>query len=105
MEQSLLRCQGDHTGMTMELKRYNKTEHKDAELLMSVKLLNNHYRVSLRLFVFDHSIEVHKVHKARSDQDDRCWAFYFDDYSTFLNNAKTVLRWLANHCGEMRTRG
>lgn len=101
MEKSMLSCQGDHTGMTMQLKRHSKPKDEKPELLMSIKFPNDLYRVSLRLIVSDRSIEVRKVHKAGLNEDDQCWALYFDDYGKCLNDAKTMLRRLANHCGEM----
>jgi len=100
-EKSMLVCQGNHTGLTMQLKRHSMPKDENPELLMSIKLPNDLYRVSLRLFVSDRSIEVRKVHKAGSNEDDQCWALYFDDYEKCLNDAKIMLRRLANHCGEM----
>lgn len=100
-EKSVLVCQGDHTEMSMKLERYSEAMDESPELLMSIELPHDLYRVSLRLFVSDRSIEVRKVHRAGSNEDDQCWALYFDDYEKCLNDAKTMLRRLANHCGEM----
>jgi hypothetical protein len=71
MEKSVLRRQVDHTGMTMELEQYSKAEDKKSELLLFIKSLSYYYRLSLRLFVLDDSIEVRKAHKARTDVDNR----------------------------------
>ena len=61
-EQSMLRCQGDHTGMTMDLEQDSKIVDEKSELLMLIKLLNNHHRVSLVPCVFLDSIELRKSH-------------------------------------------
>ncbi len=61
MEKSVLRRQVDHTGMTMELEQYSKAEDKKSELLLFIKSLSYYYRLSLRFFVLDDSIEVRKV--------------------------------------------
>lgn len=100
-EKTLLVCQGDHTGLTMQLKRHSKPSDEKPELLMAVQLPNDLYRVSLRLFVKNRSIEVRKVHKAGLNEDEQCWALYFDDFEKCWNDARTMLRRLANHCGEM----
>ncbi len=71
MEEGMLRCQGDHTGITIELKRYSKKMDENPELLMFMKLLNKHHCVSLRLFVLDCSIQVRKAHKVRTDDENR----------------------------------
>ncbi len=57
--------------MTIEFKQHSKTEDENPELLMFMKLPNNRHRLSQHPFVFDHSIEMRKVHKVGTDQVNR----------------------------------
>lgn len=75
MKKTVLRFQDERTNMIMKLEQYDKTEDKNPGLLIFMPSHNYHH-VSKRLSVAESSIEIRNIHKARSNEENRCWALY-----------------------------
>ena len=85
--------------MNLELSKIAQDLHP--EVLMSIKLPDDQYRIALRLFDSNRRIEVMTRARPSQTTTDRCWVIYFDDWKEALKLGKNMLRRLANITAEM----